>query len=1141
MQAQKSKRLSQDDKTWFSLEGETFYRIHHLQNMEAFFMNIVSESDLWMFLASNGALTAGRINSDHALFPYITEDRIYDSSGITGPKTLIRFEHQGKTCLWLPFREPLLDKSEVDRSISKNISGNKVLFQETHIASGLSFSYMWSNCDKFGFVRKTWLENKTNGELQIEILDGIINLLPAHSETLIQQNFSCLLDAYKQNQLDSKTGTGIYALASQLVDRAEPKEALKASMVWSLRDGDFQVSIDPKNEKRFVENLEFNRNSEVRAVRGAYWLDKQAALKAGESWEWTMVCDTNLIQSEVSTILEKLESPKALQSELEKALVESSEKLKKIVERTDGLQVTGDREGSAHHFANTLFNDMRGGVYHDGTTIQRDDFIDFVKSWNKDIFEKYNTDLQALESSLDQNELKSWAESKKDKDLLRLSLEYLPLTFSRRHGDPSRPWNKFNIKIRDEAGKALLNYQGNWRDIFQNWESLSLSYPVFIENIIAKFLNATTIDGFNPYRIMRDGIDWEEPNPDDPWAGIGYWGDHQIIYLLKLLEHQKNFFPESFNRYLSEEIFVYSRVPYELKNYQEILDNPRESIRFRNDWNTESKERAEKIGADGKLLYGPDKKLIRSTMLEKLLIPWLSKMSNFVPNGGIWMNTQRPEWNDANNALVGYGISMVTLYYLERYTSFLLKTLKDYEASNTVFHTETIQWMSAITDCLDKNKALMEKDVLSPAGRAVIIKGLGEVFEAYRNKAYQADLGEVKLVQTQTIVQTLETAQSWLRHSIKSAKPGDELYQAYNLLKPVEEGFEVEFLYDMLEGQVAALSATDIDSEDVLATLEALPESSLYRKDQHSYTLYPNKKLPSFLNKNKPSAKSIERIPMLKKMISSGDERILLSDPDGTARFRSEFYSAEPLQAVLNTLQEEGLINASDYKAILELYEESFNHRAFTGRSGSMFAFEGLGSIYWHMVSKLLLASQEQFFRIADEASDPSVIEKLKEKYYDIRKGIGFNKSPEVYGAFPLDPYSHTPAHAGAKQPGMTGQVKEEIITRFGELGLRVRNGKIFFDTRLLRESEFLTDSTVFRPLGLNDERETIELEAGELAYTYCQVPIVYKRGNENHLCLKLINGEETHFTELEIDSENSASVFERSQKIRKIIVTLKM
>ena len=49
-------------------------------------------------------------------------------------------------------------------------------------------------------------------------------------------------------------------------------------------------------------------------------------------------------------------------------------------------------------------------------------------------------------------------------------------------------------------------------------------------------------------------------------------------------------------------------------------------------------------------------------LIEKLLVPLLAKLGNLVVDGGIWLNTQRPEWNDANNALVGNGLSMVTLY-----------------------------------------------------------------------------------------------------------------------------------------------------------------------------------------------------------------------------------------------------------------------------------------------------------------------------------------------------------------------------------------------------------------------------------------------------------------------------------------------
>ncbi len=90
----------------------------------------------------------------------------------------------------------------------------------------------------------------------------------------------------------------------------------------------------------------------------------------------------------------------------------------------------------------------------------------------------------------------------------------MPLTFSRRHGDPSRPWNQFSIEIKNEDGTPKSDFQGNWRDIFQNWEALSISYPGYIENIISKFVNASTPDGYNPYRTMRNGIDWEAPDPE---------------------------------------------------------------------------------------------------------------------------------------------------------------------------------------------------------------------------------------------------------------------------------------------------------------------------------------------------------------------------------------------------------------------------------------------------------------------------------------------------------------------------------------------------------------------------------------------------------------------------------------------------
>ena len=58
-------------------------------------------------------------------------------------------------------------------------------------------------------------------------------------------------------------------------------------------------------------------------------------------------------------------------------------------------------------------------------------------------------------------------------------------------------------------------------------------------------------------------------------------------------------------------------------------------------------------------------------LIEKLLVSLLAKLANYIPEAGLWLNTQRPEWNDANNALVGHGVSVVTLCHLRRFVVFL--------------------------------------------------------------------------------------------------------------------------------------------------------------------------------------------------------------------------------------------------------------------------------------------------------------------------------------------------------------------------------------------------------------------------------------------------------------------------------------
>ncbi len=64
--------------------GESFYKIANVDGMRPFFMSIVSHSDHWMFISSRGSLSAGRKNSNNALFLIIQMIRLQSLPTLLG-------------------------------------------------------------------------------------------------------------------------------------------------------------------------------------------------------------------------------------------------------------------------------------------------------------------------------------------------------------------------------------------------------------------------------------------------------------------------------------------------------------------------------------------------------------------------------------------------------------------------------------------------------------------------------------------------------------------------------------------------------------------------------------------------------------------------------------------------------------------------------------------------------------------------------------------------------------------------------------------------------------------------------------------------------------------------------------------------
>ena len=295
----------------------------------------------------------------------------------------------------------------------------------------------------------------------------------------LQNSRSNLVDAYKKSELEAEVGIGIYALSAIIVDKAEPSEALKATVAWSVGIENAKYLVSSLQLDNFRKGDEIVQETDIKAEKGAYFVCADLNLDAQGEKTWMTVANVNQSIVSITEIENKIKNESNLSEIIQQDIHLGTKRLIQLDGASDGLQLTADRLKNIRHFSNTLFNIMRGGIFDDNYNIEKEDFIKYIENANKKVRKKKEGQLEALPELFTLKYLSKIAKEDEDKNFKRLCFEYMPLKFSRRHGDPSRPWNKFSINTTNEKdGSKILDYQGNWRDIFQNWEALApISYP----------------------------------------------------------------------------------------------------------------------------------------------------------------------------------------------------------------------------------------------------------------------------------------------------------------------------------------------------------------------------------------------------------------------------------------------------------------------------------------------------------------------------------------------------------------------------------------------------------------------------------------------------------------------------------------
>ena len=839
---------------------DNLYKIPDFKRIDPFLMSINSADNHWMYISSTGCLTAGRQQAKYSLFPYVTDDLLHQNARYTGPTTHILVEQNNKKYLWQPFSDQI-ESYKKENNLYKNSLGNKVVFEETNHSLGLTFLYSWQASSRYGFVKKTKLINHSEVKLNVKLIDGLRNILPAGLELRIQQEMSNLANAYKVSECNPDYNYALYYMNALLMDKPDPGESLFSNMVWSFSEEKFELSVNQKSINTFLNDQCFTSDLLIKGKEGSFLNYIEKSLDQDDEMCWYIVADVQKSQSDILEIVSDLKENDTLKDKLEESILDNHYQFEKNIGMADGFQCTNNSMNDLHHTANVTYNVLRGVIFSDNYNIQKSSLLSFLKVRNKNIFETYDDDISKLPDTLSIIDLKEFSDRSNDPALRRICREYLPLTLGRRHGDPSRPWNHFNIITKDSDDQPVLYYEGNWRDIFQNWEALGLSYPYSWESMICIFLNATTADGYNPYRITSDGIDWEIIEPDDSWSHIGYWNDHQIIYLLKLLEHQKNNDPKKLEQLFTEQIFSYANVPYKSRSCDEIIKNPKETIDFDFEAHNAIMDLDDELGSDGKLILKDDKTVYHVTLCEKILVLALAKICNYIPGAGIWLNTQRPEWNDANNALVGNGTSMVTVYYLKRFLKFFKNLIINLEIDQVDVSAEVLSWFNKVESAIQESKGTSHTNI-SEKNRMAYVTKLGKIYEDYRSEIYSKGFSTFQKLSLEKLEHFISIISNQFDETIIDNRRKDGFYDAYNTINInlQNQSIDVKKLDLMLEGQVAGLSYESEHFSDNVRTLHTLYSSSLYRPDMESFILYPIKDTVPFLKKRVTELLNLEKV-----------------------------------------------------------------------------------------------------------------------------------------------------------------------------------------------------------------------------------------------------------------------------------------
>jgi hypothetical protein len=655
---------------------------------------------MWTFYVNRGQGVCGFgvRDKNSPIMEFSPANISYKNVASSGFRTFIKLGNSPE--VYEPFQASRPDPA-VKRTMT--ILPNGLTIEEVHAIHGLKTTVHYFNLpndDYAALVRRVEIENTGSTDLELELLDGLPEILPYGSANSAYKEMGNLLRSWME-VYNLEHGIPFYKLRSSTNDDAEVSE---------IQNGHFYLSFTAEGEmlKPVVDfEVVFGGNTSL-----AY-PDRFAGLSLAELLEQPQY-PVNKVPCGFSGTSRTLAQGSKLTLN---TIIGHVNDIAKINQKADQLcreeYITGKMLEAAELTENLT--------------------ADIATRSSSAIFDAY-----CRQSYLD-NFLRGGYpfifDNGKDGFVVHL--------YSRKHGDMERDYNFFSL-----APEYYSQGNGNFRDMNQNRRSDVFFHPKVGSFNIKMFYSLIQADGYNPLSVQGTSFEvlpehaaklneWVAASSADHQTeiveiclgkftpgrlinyiadhnvalkveeqeflsgvlalsqqnieaafGEGFWSDHWT-YNLDLVEGYLEVFPDKLNDLLfgDESYTFYDSPAYVLPRSEKYVLSGGKVRQYGALLEDEEKlHRLQRKAGDTQWLRteGGFGEIYRTSLFVKMLSLTLSKFATLDPYGmGVEMEGNKPGWNDAMNGLPGlFGSGMSETFELKRMIVFMLESLESGETAD---------------------------------------------------------------------------------------------------------------------------------------------------------------------------------------------------------------------------------------------------------------------------------------------------------------------------------------------------------------------------------------------------------------------------------------------------------------------------